>query len=85
MCKALEDRAAESEEKGILNTLADLVRKGLITTSQAAEQAKMSVEEFKKSRSDRRIKNQKITAKAGRYDKRLYLSALCFKKEDLIE
>ena len=47
MCKALEDRAAESEEKGILNTLADLVRKGLITTSQAAEQAKISVEEFK--------------------------------------
>ena len=47
MCKALEDRAAESEEKGILNTLADLVRKGLITTSQAAEQAKMSVEESK--------------------------------------
>ena len=28
-------------------TLADLVRKGLITASQAAEQAKMSVEEFK--------------------------------------
>ena len=51
MCKALEDWAAESraegEEKGILNTLADLVRKGLITASQAAEQAKMTVEEFK--------------------------------------
>ena len=51
MCKALEDWAAESraegEEKGILNTLADLVRKGLITASQAAEQAKMTVDEFK--------------------------------------
>ena len=51
MCKALEDWAAESraegEEKGILNTLADLVRKGLITASQAAEQAKMTVGEFK--------------------------------------
>lgn len=51
MCKALEDWAAESraegEEKGILETLADLVKKGLITSSQAAEQAKMSEEEFK--------------------------------------
>ena len=38
---------AEGEARGILITLADLVRKGLITVSQAAEQAKMTVEEFK--------------------------------------
>ena len=33
-------------EKGMVQTLADLVRKGIITIKQASEQAKMSVEEF---------------------------------------
>ena len=55
MCKALEDWAAESEEKkkkkgkakGRLEVIAELVKNGIITASQAAEQAKMSVEEFK--------------------------------------
>ena len=41
---------AEGEEKGkiigIISTLADLVKKGIITVVQAAEQANMSVEEF---------------------------------------
>ena len=37
---------AEGMEKGMVQTLADLVRKGIITIKQASEQAKMSVEEF---------------------------------------
>ena len=45
--KGREEGRAEGEARGILITLADLVRKGLITVSQAAEQAKMTVEEFK--------------------------------------
>ena len=51
MCKALEDWAVESEEKGKakgrIEVLAELVKNGIITASQVAEQAKMSVEEFK--------------------------------------
>ena len=55
MCKALEDWAAESEAigeekgkaKGRLEVIAEIVKNGIITASQAAEQAKMSVEEFK--------------------------------------
>ena len=38
---------AEGEAKGMLNTLEKLVKKGIITISQAAEQANMPEEEFK--------------------------------------
>ena len=60
MCKAVEDWAeelltegeakgrAEGKEEGIITTLADLVKNGIITVIQAAEQAKMPVEEFTK-------------------------------------
>lgn len=64
MCKAVEDWAeelltegeargrAEGEAKGraegIITTLADLVKNGIITVIQAAEQAKMPVDEFTK-------------------------------------
>lgn len=58
MCKALEqmmydartEGKAEGEAKGrtegILSTLSDLVKNGIITLEQAANQAKMSVNEF---------------------------------------
>ena len=39
---------AEGEAKGRLSVLVDLVRKGIITITQAAEQEKMPVEEFSK-------------------------------------
>jgi len=52
MCKAVEDWAeellTEGKEEGIITTLADLVKNGIITVMQAAEQAKMPVEEFTK-------------------------------------
>ena len=56
MCKAVEDWAeelltegeAKGREEGIISTLADLVKNGIITVMQAAAQAKMSVEEFTK-------------------------------------
>ena len=64
MCKAVEDWAEElltegeakgraegrmeGKEEGIITTLADLVKNGIITAIQAAEQAKMPVEEFTK-------------------------------------
>ena len=60
MCKAVEDWAEElltegeakgreeGRAEGILTTLADLVKNGIITAMQAAEQAKMPVEEFTK-------------------------------------
>ena len=52
MCKAVEDWAeellTEGKEEGIITTLADLVKNGIITVIQAAEQAKMPVDEFTK-------------------------------------
>ncbi len=39
---------AKGRAEGIISTLSDLVKKGLITIVQASEQAKMSVEEFSK-------------------------------------
>ena len=64
MCKAVEDWAeellsegeakgraegeAKGREEGIITTLADLVKNGIITALQAADQADMSVEEFSK-------------------------------------
>ncbi len=62
MCKAIEDLKAESmaegmaegmakgraegRAEGILSTLTDLVRKGLLTITQAAQQANMTEQEF---------------------------------------
>ena len=48
MCKIIEDMREESEKVGALKTLADLVRKGLLTLAQAADQSNMTVDEFKK-------------------------------------
>ena len=52
MCKAVEDWAeellTEGKEEGIITTLADLVKNCIITVIQAAEQAKMPVDEFTK-------------------------------------
>ena len=39
---------AEGRTEGALETLAGLVKKGLLTVAQAAEEAHMSVAEFKK-------------------------------------
>ena len=52
MCKMMEDmrnNAQEAGEKiGMIRTLIDLVKKGLLTLAQAAEQANMTVDEFEK-------------------------------------
>ncbi|HPY84924.1 MAG TPA: hypothetical protein PLS20_07825 [Ruminococcus flavefaciens] len=37
---------SEGEEKGMLDTLAGLVKNGLLTVAQAAETAHMSISEF---------------------------------------
>ena len=49
MCITEYDEArtfAEQREEGVLDTLVNLVKKGLITLAQAAEEAHMSVSEF---------------------------------------
>ena len=52
MCQAIEEMRAESEAKGrvegILKTLVSLFKKGILTLAQAAEEAKMSPEEFQR-------------------------------------
>ena len=48
MCKIMEDMRNDAKKAGMLQTLIDLVKKGLLTLAQAAEQANMSVEEFSK-------------------------------------
>ena len=52
MCRAIEgliqDSRAEGRTEGALEMLSQLVEKGILTLSQAAEQANMSVAEFKK-------------------------------------
>ena len=37
---------SEGEVKGIMKTLIDLVKKGILTVPQAADQANLTVEEF---------------------------------------
>ena len=58
MCKIIEDMREEAREQGkiegriegkiegTLSTLIDLVKKGLLTPAQAAEQSDMTVDEF---------------------------------------
>ena len=46
MCKAIEDMKNEAMQKGFLDALIGLVKKGLLTISQAAEQANMTESEF---------------------------------------
>ena len=41
-----EKGEADGEKKGTLRTLLGLVKKGLLTITQAAEQANMTVEDF---------------------------------------
>ncbi len=48
VCKAIEDMRTNAEKAGVIKTLVDLVKKGLLTLAQAAEQANMSVDEFEK-------------------------------------
>ena len=48
MCQAIEEMRAESEAKGILKTLVNLFKKGILTLAQAAEEAQMSPEEFQR-------------------------------------
>ena len=47
VCKAIEEMMNESEERGECRMLVKQVRKGRITIEQAAENANMSVEQFK--------------------------------------
>jgi len=46
--EAIEEMINESEERGELRMLVKQVRKGRITIEQAAEDANMSVEQFKR-------------------------------------
>lgn len=48
VCKAIEDMRKNAEKAGAIKTLVDLVKKGLLTLAQAAEQANMTVDEFEK-------------------------------------
>ncbi len=48
VCKAIEDMRNNAEKAGVIKTLVDLVKKGLLTLAQAAEQANMTVDEFEK-------------------------------------
>lgn len=52
VCKAVEEMMNESEERGELRMLVKQVRKGRITIEQAAEDANMSVEQFKRVMDD---------------------------------
>lgn len=47
VCKAIEEMMNESEERGECRMLVKQVKKGRITIEQAAEDANMSVEQFK--------------------------------------
>ena len=53
VCKAVEEMMNESEERGELRMLVKQVRKGRITIEQAAEDANMSVEQFKRVMDDK--------------------------------
>ena len=46
MCQAIEDMKKESVEKGVLQTLADLVKDGILSLADAAKRANMSISEF---------------------------------------
>lgn len=48
MCKMMEDMRNNAEKAGVIKTLIELVKKGLLTLAQAAEQANMTVDEFEK-------------------------------------
>ena len=48
MCQAIEEMRAEERAKGILETLVSLFKKGILTLAQAAEEAKMSPEDFQR-------------------------------------
>ena len=52
LCKAVEEMMNESEERGERRMLVKQVRKGRITVEQAAEDANMSVEQFRKVMDD---------------------------------
>ena len=52
VCKAVEEMMNESEERGELRMLVKQVRRGRITIEQAAEDANMSVEQFKRVMDD---------------------------------
>ena len=49
MCQAIEDMKKESEARGILKTLGGLVADGLLSLTEAAKRANMSVLEFEAS------------------------------------
>jgi len=55
VCKAVEEMMNESEERGELRMLVKQVKKGRITIEQAAEDANMSVEQFKRVMDDTRL------------------------------
>ena len=48
VCKAVEEMMNESEERGELRMLVQLVRDGDLKLERAAEKAKMTIEQFEK-------------------------------------
>ena len=48
MCQAIEEMRAEERTKGILETLVSLVKDGILTLSEAAKRANMTVEDLEK-------------------------------------
>lgn len=53
MCKGMEGFGQMKHEEGVLDTLRDLVRKGLLAVKDAAEQAGMTTEEFQRKMQER--------------------------------
>lgn len=53
MCKGMEGFGEMKREEGVLDTLRDLVHKGLLAVKDAAEQAGMSTEEFQQKMQER--------------------------------
>lgn len=47
LCKGIEGYGQKKREEGVMTTLTELVQKGLLDITDAAEQAGMTVEEFK--------------------------------------
>jgi len=46
MCEAIEGIRNDAKEEGVFETLMGLVKKGLLTLTQATEEVNLSVEEF---------------------------------------
>ncbi len=48
MCKMMEDMRNNAEKAGVIKTLIELVRDGILSFAEAAKRANMTVDEFEK-------------------------------------